>query len=100
MRRIWLQAVSVGEMLAIAPMLAGRYYDLVRCRPVTSNDNEDGLLQRMQAALATPGLEAGQRQRLHLAIGKAAEDFGDYGLAMQHFDTADAVRRGVVAPGT
>src|SRR5580693_4977178 len=78
--------------IAIAPMLAGSYYDLVRCRPVTSNDN--GLLQAMQAALATPGLEAQQRLRLHLAIGKAAEDLGDYGLAMQHFDAADAVRRG------
>ena len=78
--------------IAIAPLLAGCYYDLVRCRPVTSDD--DGLLQEMQAALATPGLEAGQRLRLHLAIGKAAEDIGDYGLAMQHFDAADAVRRG------
>jgi tetratricopeptide (TPR) repeat protein len=80
---------------AIAPLLAGSYYDLVRCRPVTSND--DGLLQAMQAALATPGLEAGQRLRLHLAIGKAAEDLGDYALAMQHFDAADAVRRGSVS---
>ena len=78
--------------IAIAPLLAGSYYDLVRCRPVTSAD--DGLLQEMQAALATPGLEAGQRLRLHLAIGKAAEDLGDYALAMQHFDAADAVRRG------
>jgi tetratricopeptide (TPR) repeat protein len=78
--------------IAIAPLLAGSYYDLVRCRPVTSDD--DGLLQRMQAALATPGLEAAQRLRLHLAIGKAAEDLGDYALAMQHFDAADAVRRG------
>jgi tetratricopeptide (TPR) repeat protein len=78
--------------IAIAPLLAGCYYDLVRCRPVTSND--DGLLQRMEAALATPGLEAAQRLRLHLAIGKAADDLGDYALAMQHFDAADAVRRG------
>jgi tetratricopeptide (TPR) repeat protein len=77
--------------IAIAPLLAGSYYDLVRCRPVTSDD--DGLVQRMQAALATPGLEAAQRLRLHLAIGKAAEDLGDYALAMQHFDAADAVRR-------
>ena len=30
--------------IAIAPLLAGSYYDLVRCRPVTSDD--DGLLQR------------------------------------------------------
>src|SRR5580704_1725293 len=78
--------------IAIAPLLAGSYYDLVRCRPVTSDD--DGLLQRMEAALAEPSLEAAQRLRVHLAIGKAAEDLGDYALAMQHFDAADAVRRG------
>jgi tetratricopeptide (TPR) repeat protein len=79
--------------IAIAPLLAGSYYDLVRCRPITSND--DGLLQRMEAALAMPGLEAAQRLRLHLAIGKAADDLGDYALAMRHFDAADAVRRGL-----
>ena len=78
--------------IALAPLLAGCYYDLVRCRPVTNDD--DGLLQRMEAALATPGLEAGQRQRIHLAIGKAAEDLGDYAFAMRHFDAADSVRRG------
>jgi tetratricopeptide (TPR) repeat protein len=80
--------------VGIAPMLAGSYYDLVRCRPVTNDDN---LLQAMQAALSTPGLELGQFQRLHLAIGKAAEDLGDYALAMQHFDAADAVRRGAAS---
>jgi len=78
--------------IAIAPVLAGAYYDLVRCRPVTRAD--EGLLQEMQAALDTPGLEVRQSLRLHLAIGKAAEDLGDYALAMQHFDAADAVRRG------
>jgi tetratricopeptide (TPR) repeat protein len=77
--------------ITIAPLLAGSYYDLVRCRPVSTGDN--GLLQRMQAALGTSGLEAAQLQRLHLAIGKAADDLGDYALAMQHFDAADLVRR-------
>jgi tetratricopeptide (TPR) repeat protein len=77
--------------IAIAPLLGGSYYDLVRCRPVTSSD--DGLVQRMEAALAAPGLEAAQRLRLHLAIGKAADDLGDYAQAMRHFDAADAVRR-------
>ena len=79
--------------IAHAPLLAGCHYDLVRCRRVTSDD--DALLQRMEAALATPGLEAAQRLRLHLAIGKAADDLGDCALAMQHFDVADAVRRGL-----
>jgi len=77
--------------IAIAPLLAGSYYDLVRCRPVT---RDEGLLQQMESALATPGLEATQRHRLHLAIGKAADDLGDYALAMHHFDAADDVRRG------
>ncbi len=81
--------------VTIAPLLAGSYYDLVRCRRVTSDD--DGLLERMEAALATPGLEAAQRLRLHLAIGKAADDLGDYALAMQHFDAAAAVRRDSVS---
>ena len=77
--------------IAIAPVLAGSYYELVRCRPVSRDDRD--LPKEMEAALATPGLEAGQQQRVHLAIGKVAEDLGDYGLAMQHFDAADAVRR-------
>ena len=78
--------------ITLAPLLAGSYYDLVRCRPITSDDS--GLLPTMQAALDTPGLEAAHRHRLHLAIGKAADDLGDYALAMQHFDAADQVRRG------
>jgi tetratricopeptide (TPR) repeat protein len=81
--------------IAITPLLAGSYYELVRCRPVTSDD--DGLLQRMEAALATPGLEMAQCLQIHLAIGKAAEDLGDYALAMQHFDAADAVHRSFVS---
>lgn len=78
--------------ISIAPLLAGSYYDLVRCRPVTRDD--EGLLLRMEDALAMPGLDAAQTLRLHLALGKAADDLGDYARAMQHFDAADAVRRG------
>ena len=81
--------------IAIAPLLAGSYYDLVRCRPVTRADA--GLLERMEAALTLPGLETAQRLRLRLALGKAADDIGDCALAMQHFDAADSIRRGCVA---
>ncbi|HVI08586.1 MAG TPA: sulfotransferase [Candidatus Binatia bacterium] len=77
--------------IALAPTLAGSYYELVRCRRVTRN--EDSLLGEMQAAVAAPGLDAGQRLRVHLALGKAAEDVGDYELAMKHFDAADEARR-------
>jgi tetratricopeptide (TPR) repeat protein len=81
-----------ARAIALAPLMAGTYYDLVRCRPVTIAD--DGLLARMEAALATPSLDVVQRLRVHLALGKAADDLGDYALAMHHFDAADAVRRG------
>ena len=86
-RRCFEQAV------ALAPLLAGSYYELVRCRPVR---RDDGLLESMEAALATPGLEASQRLRLHLALGKAADDLGEYALAMQHFDAGAALRRELV----
>jgi Tfp pilus assembly protein PilF len=82
---------SFERAIAIAPLLAGSYYDLVRCRRLTTDDA--GLMQQMQDALATPGLEPGQRHRLHLALGKAADDLGEYALAMQHLDAADEVRR-------
>ena len=78
--------------VTIAPLLAGSYYDLVRCRPMTRAD--DWLLERMAAALATPGLDAGQRQRVHLALGKTADDLGDPARAMAHFDAADVLRTG------
>jgi Flp pilus assembly protein TadD len=82
-----------ARAIAISPAMAGSYYDLVRCRPVTPAD--DGLLARMEAALGVPGLEAAQRYRVHLALGKALDDLGDHALAMRHFDEADAVRRGL-----
>jgi tetratricopeptide (TPR) repeat protein len=73
-----------------APHLAGSYYEVVRCCRIERRDFE--LLQRMRAALALPGLEPSQRSRVHLALGKAADDLGDYAEAMRHFDAAEALR--------
>ena len=79
----------LARAIELAPLLSGSYYDLVRCRPVTDRS----LVGRMETALETPGLEAAQRHRVHLALGKAADDLGDYALAMKHLDAADALRR-------
>ena len=81
--------------VALAPLLAGSYYELVRCRRVTQADQ--GLTERMEAALATPALAAVERQRIHLALAKVADDLGDYALATRHFDAADALRPGSVS---
>jgi tetratricopeptide (TPR) repeat protein len=77
--------------IALAPLLAGSYYDLVRCRRIVPADA--GLVARMETALCTPGLDDEPRIRIHLALGKAADDLGEYERAMRHFDAADAVRR-------
>ena len=84
-----------ARAIAHAPLMAGSYYDLVRCRRINASDRD--LLPQMQAALATPGLEDAQRLRVHLALGKAADDLGEYALAMQHFDAADSLRRRTLA---
>jgi tetratricopeptide (TPR) repeat protein len=77
-----------------APGLAGSYYDLVRCGRITLEHRE--LIARMHAALASPSLEPSQRIRVHLALGKAADDLGDYEEAMRQFDAAEAVRNSIV----
>jgi tetratricopeptide (TPR) repeat protein len=77
--------------IALAPLLAGSYYDLVRCRRIIPADA--ALVAQMETALGTPGLDVEPRIRIHLALGKAADDLGEYERAMRHFDAADAVRR-------
>jgi len=77
--------------LAAAPLMAGSYYDMVRCRRLSVAD--EPVRARMQAALAQPGLEPEQILRLHLALGKAADDLAEYEVAMRHFDAAEGVRQ-------
>ena len=76
--------------IAAAPHLAGSYYDLVRCRRL--NQADAALVARMRQALETPGLHQEARLKLHLALGKAADDLDDPAGAMAHFDAADTLR--------
>ena len=66
------------------------YYHLVRCRRIMPDDA--GLLERLRDAAAEPRAGAATRMRLHLALGKALEDLGRYGDAMQNFDAAAEIR--------
>jgi tetratricopeptide (TPR) repeat protein len=77
-----------------SPLVAGAYYDIVRGSRIGPGDR--ALIARMRAALAHPALEPAQRSRLHLALGKAADDVGDHAEAMRHFDEAEALRNSVV----
>ncbi len=87
-RAVLLQAIEA------APLRAGAYYEVVRCAKVAAGD--EGLIARMRAAAAMPGLDAVQRARVHLALGKASDDLGRYEEAMRHFDAAEALRNSVL----
>jgi tetratricopeptide (TPR) repeat protein len=87
-RRSFLRAIEK------APLLAGSYYDAVRCGRIGPEDSE--LIARMRTALESRGLEPAQRIRVHLALGKAADDLGDYEEAMRHFDAAETLRNAII----
>jgi tetratricopeptide (TPR) repeat protein len=66
------------------------YYDLVRCRKVTTHD--DALLRRLRSAAAERKSADDTSVKLQLALGKALDDLGQYGEAMQAFDAAAEIR--------
>jgi tetratricopeptide (TPR) repeat protein len=87
-RRYFLKAIDR------APALAGSYYEVTRCARLTSADGP--LIVKMQTAVKSPALEPAQRFRVHLALGKAADDLGEYENAMRHFAQAEAIRNGLI----
>lgn len=66
------------------------YYDLVRCRKITPRD--DALLQRLRSAAVERRRADDTSVKLQLALGKALDDLGQYGEAMQAFDAAADIR--------
>ena len=66
------------------------YYDLVRCRKITPRDG--ALLERLRSAAAVRRRADDTNVKLQLALGKALDDLGQYGEAMQAFDAAADVR--------
>ena len=87
-RRYFLRAIEA------APGFVGRYYDVARCGRMGPEDAE--LIARMRTALESRSLDSAQRVRVHLALGKAADDCGQYEEAMRQFDAAEAVRNTIV----
>jgi len=88
-RRYFLRAIEQ------APGLAGCYYEVVRCGRVEPGDAPQ-LVARMRSAAESDALDPAQRVRVHLALGKVADDLGNYEEAMRHFDAAETVRNSIV----
>ena len=87
-RRYFIRAIDVS------PDFAGRYYDIARCGRIGPEDAD--LVARMRATLQSPRLDPAQRVRVHLALGKVADDLGQYEEAMREFDAAETVRNEIV----
>ena len=83
-RRYFIRAIEVS------PDFAGRYYDIARCGRMGPEDAV--LVSHMRAALQSQRLDPAQRVRVHLALGKVADDLGQYEEAMREFDAAETVR--------
>ena len=81
-----------ARVTAAAPQYAGSFYDLVRCRRIGPDDGD--LVRRMTETASRTDLHAEARARLHLALGKAADDLDDPERAMAHFHQADTIRAG------
>jgi tetratricopeptide (TPR) repeat protein len=89
-RRCFLRAIEKS------PSLAGSYYDVARCGRIGPGQEDTELIARMRTALESRGLEPAQQIRVHLALGKAADDLGDHAAAMRHFDAAETLRNGII----
>jgi tetratricopeptide (TPR) repeat protein len=87
-RTLFLRAIARDRLRA------GCFYDVARCRRMGPEDA--ALIGQMREAAALPGLEPAQRSRVHLALGKAADDLGNPEEAMRHFDAAEALRNALV----
>jgi Sulfotransferase family/Tetratricopeptide repeat len=82
---------AFDRALALNPLLAVAHLAAVQAKKCTEADRPR--LDRMLAALDSPGIDDTQRASLHFAIGKMLDDRAEYRLAIWHFDQANEIRR-------
>jgi tetratricopeptide (TPR) repeat protein len=75
--------------IELEPGLGVAYHGLVSAKRVTADDAP--LLERIRVALRLGGLSVSNESHLHYALGKAFDDLGDYGPAMDEFDAANRI---------
>lgn len=81
---------SFEEALRLNPKEGRCWLGLADCRKYSPADN--AILERMHGVLQRGDLDDFNRMSVHFAMGKICDDCGDYVRAMQHFDSANAVR--------
>lgn len=72
------------------PDMSAAWGGVATNRKFTTRDGP--LIARMNAALARPHVTLRERQSLHLALGKAHDDLGEYEAAMRNFEEGARIR--------
>ena len=84
------EALAVCERaIDLEPRQGLAYYSLIRARRVT--DQDLGLVERMHSLASDPAIDHRARELLQYSLGKAHEDLGSFGEAMDHYDRANTL---------
>lgn len=83
-------AAAFEDALRLNPKEGRCWIGLADCRKYSPADNS--ILGRMDVVLRSGDLGDSDRMAVHFAAGKVCDDFGDYARAMEHFDSANALR--------
>lgn len=73
--------------IEIEPLTGPPYFDLAMGRKFTTADVP--LLDRFKANSSLEGIRPRDRSRIEFALGKAADDLGEYEKAIDHYDQAN-----------
>jgi tetratricopeptide (TPR) repeat protein len=80
---------SFGRAAALQPERTEPYFGIAFSKKLSSAD--ETMLSSMRALLLEPELPDRDRANLNYALAKAADDGGDYAVAMQHFEEANRI---------
>ena len=64
---------------------------LVQVKPLSESDRP--LIEQLEHKLKNPGLTGNEAALVHFALGKAYDDLGEYGRAIEHFDQANSLKK-------
>ncbi len=80
---------ELKQSIILNPVQGDAYQALVFAKKIGHDDQP--LIQQMEDLLLDGGLKESERVSLHYSLGKSYDNLGDYRLAMEHFDQANAL---------
>lgn len=83
--------------IELQPRQAGSYYGIVQSKRISEDDRP--LIESMLDLRGLPDLPLQDRVFLEYALGKAHDDLGEYGTAIEHFDRANELLSGSLQRG-